>query len=89
MKKKIAQNALMHIAIPKDLPCRNAPLKGQCHEILVFGFWFFSWISFHQAPEFTIQAVSNFFWKFAELLAAQGAPPVLLTPVANGKNLQS
>ncbi len=29
------------------------------------------------------------FLKFAEIFAAQGAPPVLLTPVANGKNLQS
>ncbi len=35
------------------------PLKGQCHEI--FCFWFFSWISFPQAPEYTIRAVSNFF----------------------------
>jgi hypothetical protein len=28
-------------------------------------------------------------FKFAEIFAAQGAPPVSLTPVANGKNLQS
>ncbi len=34
-------------------------LKGQCHEI--FWFWFFSWISFPQAPEYTSRAVSNFF----------------------------
>ncbi len=34
-------------------------LKGQCHKI--FCFWFFSWISFPQAPEYTIRAVSNFF----------------------------
>ncbi len=34
-------------------------LKGQCHEI--FDFWFFSWISFPQAPEYTIRAVLNFF----------------------------
>ena len=34
-------------------------LKGQCHEI--FCFWFFSWISFPQALEYTIRAVSNFF----------------------------
>ncbi len=33
--------------------------KGQCHEI--FCFWFFSWISFLQAPENTNRAVSNFF----------------------------
>jgi hypothetical protein len=34
-------------------------LKGQCHEI--FDLRFFSWISFHQAPEDTIRAVSIFF----------------------------
>jgi hypothetical protein len=28
----------------------------------------------------------NFFRKFTEIFAAQGAPPVSLTPVANGKN---
>ena len=33
-------------------------LKGQCHEI--FDFWFFSWISFPQAPEYTIRDISNF-----------------------------
>ncbi len=31
----------------------------------------------------------NFFRKFAEIFAAQGAPPVSMTPVANGKNLQA
>ncbi len=31
----------------------------------------------------------NFLRKFAEITAAQGAPPVSLTPMANGKNLQS
>ncbi len=34
-------------------------LKGQCHEI--FCFWFFSWISFPQAPEYSIRAFSIFF----------------------------
>ncbi len=34
-------------------------LKGQCHEI--FDFWFFSWISFPQAPEYITGAFSNFF----------------------------
>jgi hypothetical protein len=29
------------------------------------------------------------FQKFAEIFAAPGAPPVLLTPVENEKNLQS
>ncbi len=33
-------------------------LKGQCHEI--FCFWFFSWISFPRAPEYSIKIVSNF-----------------------------
>ncbi len=34
-------------------------LKGHCHEI--FDIWFFSWISFPQAPEYTIRAVTDFF----------------------------
>ncbi len=38
---------------------RDILLKGQCHEI--FDLWFFSWISFPQAPECTITAISNFF----------------------------
>jgi hypothetical protein len=52
-------------------------LKGQCHEIFDFRI-------FH---DYTIRAVSNFFHKIAEIFAAQGAPPVSLTPVANQKNL--
>ncbi len=47
----------------KSLCPRNSPpptaLKGQCHEI--FDFWFFSWISFPQAPEYTIRVVTNVF----------------------------
>jgi hypothetical protein len=31
----------------------------------------------------------DFFRKFAEIFAAQGAPLVSMTPVANGKNLQA
>ncbi len=52
-------------------------------------------VSFHesgflQAPEYPIRAISIFFsQKFAEIFAAQGAPPVSLTTVANEKNLQS
>ncbi len=34
-------------------------LKGQCHDI--FDFWFFSWISFPQAYEYTSTAFSIFF----------------------------
>ena len=37
----------------------SAALKGQCHEI--FCFCFFSWISFPQASDYNIRAVSNFF----------------------------
>ncbi len=67
--------------------CRWQALNGQCHEI--FCFWFFSWISFPQASDYTIRAISNFFRKFAEMFAAQGLPLVSTTPVANGKNLQA
>jgi hypothetical protein len=45
----------------------------------------FSCISFTQAREYTIKAISNFFRKFAEIFAAQGATLVSTTPVANGK----
>ncbi len=34
-------------------------LKGQCHKI--FCFWFFLWISFPPAPEYSIKTVSIFF----------------------------
>jgi hypothetical protein len=44
---------------------------------------------FSQAPDYTIRAVSNFFRKFAEIFAVQGAPPMLLTSMANGKKLPS
>jgi hypothetical protein len=43
---------------------------------------------FRPTPEYTIRAVSNFVRKFAEIFAAQGAQPVSLTSVANGKNFQ-
>jgi hypothetical protein len=39
--------------------CAGVFLKGQCHEI--FCCWFFSLISFPQAPDYTIRAVSNYF----------------------------
>jgi hypothetical protein len=35
------------------------PLKGQYHEI--FDFRFSTWISFPQAPDYTLRAVLNFF----------------------------
>ncbi len=70
-------------------------LKGQCHEI--FCFWFFSRISFPQAPEYTVRTVSSFFEnsrRYSQLKAdhryqrhrRQILPPVslvLLIPVAN------
>ncbi len=40
------------------------------------------------APDYTLRPF-QFFLKLAEIFAAQGALPVSLTPVANGKNLQS
>jgi hypothetical protein len=43
---------------------------------------------FSQAPEYPIMAISNFS-ENSQRLAAQGAPSVCLTPVANGKNPQS
>ncbi len=39
----------------------SVPLKGQCHAYEIFCFWFFSWISFSQASDYTIRAVSKFF----------------------------
>ncbi len=58
-------------------------LKGQCHEI--FCFWFFSWISFPQAPEYTVRAVSNFFEnsrKYSQIkVYHQILPPVSLVIV--------
>ncbi len=55
-------------------------LKGQCHEI--FCFWFFSWISFPPPKVFHLDRF-EFFRKFAEIFASQGAPPISMTPVAN------
>jgi hypothetical protein len=43
-------------------------------------------MSFPQTPESTVRVVSIFFSrKFEEILPAQGAPSVSLTPVANEK----
>ncbi len=46
---------------------------------------FYTWISF---PKHLIIPLGPF-RKFTEIFAAEGASPVSLTPVANGKNLQS
>jgi hypothetical protein len=48
----------------------------------------FSGIRFPQAPGVFHSGRFEFF-KIAEIFAAEGAPPVSLTPVANGKNPQS
>ncbi len=76
----------------------NSALKRQCHEI--FCFWFFSWINFPPAPEYSIKTISNFFEnsrrysQFKVHHRYQGHrrqifPPVslaLLIPVATGGN---
>jgi hypothetical protein len=45
--------------------------------------------SFSPKPQLHHYGRFKFFQKFAEIFAAQGAPPMSLTPVANEKNLQS
>ncbi len=52
-------------------------LKGQCHEI--FDFCFFSWISFPQAPEYTIRSVSNFSKIRGDILSSRFATGVVDT----------
>jgi hypothetical protein len=44
---------------------------------------------FPPSPGVSNEGRFNFFQEFAEIFAAQGAPPVSTTIVANGKNLQS
>ena len=56
-------------------------LKGQCHEI--FCFWFFFMNQFPPSPRVFHIDRFEFFLKFAEIFASQGAPPVSATPVAN------
>jgi hypothetical protein len=51
-------------------------LKGQCHEI--FCYWFFFMNQFPPSPR-----VRTFFRKLAEIFASQGAPPVSTTLLAN------
>jgi hypothetical protein len=54
-------------------------LKGQCHEI--FYFWFFH----ESVSPLPLSILKRSF----QIFAAQGAPPVPMTQVANGKNLQA
>jgi hypothetical protein len=56
-------------------------LKGQCHEI--FDVWFFSWICCPKPLSIPLGQFRIFSRKFAEIFAAQGAPPVSLTPVVH------
>jgi hypothetical protein len=55
-------------------------LKGQCQEI--FCFWFFHESVSHQPQSIPLRPFW-IFWKFAEIFASQGAPPVSTTPAAN------
>jgi hypothetical protein len=64
--------------------CDNL-LEGQCHEI--FDFKFFHESVSPQAPAYPIRAVLNFFRKFSEIFAAQGAPT--LDTGGKWKNLPS
>jgi hypothetical protein len=62
-------------------------LKGQSHVIFDFRFFFLN--QFSPSRKYPIKTVSNFVQQFLMIFAAQGAPPpVPLTPVANGINLQ-
>ncbi len=72
------------INISPDIYC-TGNLKGQRHEI--FDMWFF----YESVSPKPLSIPLGPFWifcKFAEIFAAQGAPQVWLTPVANGKKHQ-
>jgi hypothetical protein len=58
-------------------------LKGQCLKIIEFRF--FSWISFPQAPEYPIRPFKICSQIQREIFAAQGAPTVSRTLMANEK----
>jgi hypothetical protein len=55
--ESIQQSAGSNLPQNSFCPGETVSLKGQSHEI--FDFWFFSWISFPQAPEYTITAISR------------------------------
>ncbi len=59
----------------------NLGLKGQCHEI--FCFWFFFMNQFPPSPRVSHEGRFKVFWKFAEIFTSQGAPPVSMTSAAN------
>jgi hypothetical protein len=52
-------------------------LKGQCHQI--FDFRFSTWISFQQAPDYTIRAFSNLFKKLWRYLLTRCTTRVVHT----------
>ncbi len=91
-KKSVSLAPFRRINKSKKLT-RLSALKGQCREI--FCFWFFSWISFPQAPEYPIRTVLNFFEnsrRYSQIKVChryqrhrrQILPPVsLVIPVAN------
>ncbi len=59
------------------LKLRQNLLKGQCHEIFCFRFFFLrDWKN-------NVRGISNLFCKFTEIFASQGAPTVSKTPTAN------
>ncbi len=80
----------MTMCVSADCSWRSDMLAWHCYSVRAtvdqvsiketvsrdFCFWFFSWISFLPAPEYPIRTVSNFFRKFAETFASQGASPV-------------
>ncbi len=62
----------------------RAFLKGQC--LKIFDFCFFHKLVSHKPLSIPLGPFW-FFWKFAEIFTAQGAPLVSRTPGANGKNI--
>ncbi len=58
LRARVQVRELLNTRVPNNIHTKYT-LKGQCHKI--FCSWFLSWISFPQAPEYTIWAVSNFF----------------------------
>ncbi len=59
-------NTINICGILYNTPYKHNSFKGTVSED--FCFWFFSWISFPQAPDYTIRAVSNFLRKFTSVV---------------------
>jgi hypothetical protein len=78
-----------HIMQGRTVKCERASksvgLKGQWHKII--GIRFFSWISFRPMP---LSIPFRIFLKIrGDICSSRCIMPVSLTPVANGKNVQS